>query len=61
MAVPNRESYPTPPLAEKVIDRDNPYKQPDWVKEGWPDEMTQVVEQLYKDFNGSHGSVAPTS
>ena len=34
MAVPNPESYPTPPLAEKVIDKSNPYRTPDWVVDG---------------------------
>ena len=56
MAVVNRESYPTPPLAEKEIDRSNPYKQPSWVLESWPKEATPVVEKLYKDFNKEHGT-----
>jgi ribonuclease Z len=56
MAVPNRESYPTPPLAEKVIDKSNPYVPPAWVKEGWPEEVTPVVEKLYRDFNEAHGT-----
>ena len=56
MAVPNRESYPTPALAEKVIDKTNPYVPPSWVMEGWPAEVTPVVEQLYKDFNDEHGT-----
>ena len=45
-----------PTDAAKVIDRDNPYKQPDWVKEGWPEEVTPVVERLYEDFNDTHGT-----
>jgi ribonuclease Z len=56
MAVPNRESYPTPALAEKIIDKTNPYVPPSWVMEGWPAEVTPVVEQLYKDFNDEHGT-----
>lgn len=56
MAVPNRESYPTPALAEKIIDKTNPYVPPSWVMEGWPTEVTPVVEQLYKDFNDEHGT-----
>ena len=56
MAVPNRESFPTPPLAEKVVDRSNPYVPPAWVKEGWPDEVTPVVEKLYEDANKEFGT-----
>lgn len=56
MAVANRESYPTPALAEKVIDKTNPYIPPSWVMEGWPSEVTPVVEQLYQDFNDEHGT-----
>lgn len=56
MAVPNRESYPTPPLAEKLIDKSNPYRQPSWVTEAWPSEVTPVVEKLYEDFNKEHGT-----
>lgn len=56
MAVPNHESFPTPPLAEKIVDRSNPYVQPAWVKEGWPDEVTPVVEKLYEDANKKWGT-----
>jgi ribonuclease Z len=56
MAVPNRESYPTPALAEKVIDKTDPYVPPSWVMDGWPSEVTPVVEKLYKDFNEEHGT-----
>jgi ribonuclease Z len=56
MAVPNRESFPTPPLAEKVVDRSNPYKQPEWIKEGWPQEVTPVVERLYEEANEAFGT-----
>lgn len=56
MAVPNREAYPTPSLAEKIIDKTNPYVPPAWVGEGWPEEVTPVVEKLYEDFNSAHGT-----
>jgi len=55
MAVPNRESYPMPPLAEKVVDKSNPYVQPAWIAEGWPEEVTPVVEKLYEDANEKYG------
>ena len=56
MAVPNRESYPTPPLAEKIIDKTNPYIPPAWVNEGWAEEAVPFVEQIYTDFNEEHGT-----
>ena len=56
MAVPNPEAYPTPPLAEKVVDKSNPYKQPEWIAEGWPEEVTPVVEQIYEDANQAFGT-----
>ena len=56
MAVPNRESYPTPPLDEKVVDKSNPYVQPAWIAEGWPEEVTPVVEKLYEDANKEFGT-----
>ena len=56
MAVPNHEAYPTPPLAEKVIDRSDPYVQPAWIQEGWPEEVDPVVEKLYQDINQKLGT-----
>jgi ribonuclease Z len=57
MAVPNRESYPTPPLAEKVIDKSSErYVPPAWVLEGWEPRATGVVERIYEDFNTQHGT-----
>jgi ribonuclease Z len=56
MAVPNHESFPTPPLAEKIVDRSNPYVQPAWIKEGWPEEVTPVVERLYEEANKAFGT-----
>jgi ribonuclease Z len=56
MAVPNRESYPTPALAEKIIDTSNPYTPPAWVNEGWPKEALDTVDDIYREFNKEHGT-----
>lgn len=56
MAVPNHESYPTPPLAEKTIDRTDPYRQPEWIADGWPEAVAPVVEKLYEDANEAYGT-----
>jgi len=56
MAVPNHESFPTPALAEKIIDKTNPYIAPAWVNEGWAEEAIPTVEQIYTDFNKEHGT-----
>jgi ribonuclease Z len=56
MAVPNRESYPTPPLAEKVIDTSNPYVVPEFTLSGWATEANETVEKIYRDFNKKHGT-----
>ena len=56
MAVPNPESYPTPPLAEKVIDTSNPYRTPDWVVDGWPQEGIEQANKNFDDFNKEHGT-----
>ena len=56
MAVPNREAYPTPPLAEKVIDMSNPYVTPEFVMSGWAEEASDTVEKIYSDFNKEHGT-----
>jgi len=56
MAVPNGESYPTPPLADKIIDRSNPYVMPKFTLEMWAPEATPIVEQIYSDFNKEHGT-----
>jgi ribonuclease Z len=57
MAVPNPESYPTPPLREKEIaaggDR---YMTPEWILDGFPDEVDAVAQQIYADFNKEHGT-----
>jgi ribonuclease Z len=57
MAVANREAYPTPPLAEKVIDTSGDrYVPPSWVMEGWEPEATEVADKIYSDFNEKHGT-----
>ena len=57
MAVVNPESYPVPPLQEKVVATgDDAYKTPDWVLDGFPDEMTDVAEDIYADFNEANGT-----
>jgi ribonuclease Z len=56
MAVPNPESYPTPPLAEKVIDTSNPYRTPDWVVDGWPQEGIEQAKRIFDEFNKEHGT-----
>lgn len=56
MAVANREGLPTPPLAEKIIDKSNSNIAPDFRVEMWAKEATPVVEQIYKVFNEEHGT-----
>jgi hypothetical protein len=57
MAVPNPEYYPTPPLQEKKItaggDR---YQTPEWILDGFPDEVDAVATQIYTDFNEENGT-----
>ena len=56
-AVTNRESYPTPPLHEKQIEAvGERYQTPDWVIEGFPEQVNVVAEQIYTDFNKEHGT-----
>ena len=57
MAVTNPESYPTPPLHEKKIEAGGErYQTPDWVIEGFPEEVNVIAEQIYADFNKQHGT-----
>ena len=57
MAVPNPEAYPTPPLREKEIAADGDrYQTPDSVLEGFPEEVNELAEQIYADFNKEHGT-----
>jgi ribonuclease Z len=57
MAVPNPEYYPNPPLRPKKIEAgDDRYQTPDWVLDGFPDEVTALTEQIYADFNEEHGT-----
>ena len=45
------------PLAEKEIaaggDR---YQTPEWVLEGFPEEMNAITDKIYSDFNEEHGT-----
>ena len=52
--VTNPETYPAPPLVEKVIEQDDPYITPQWVLDGWLDETNEIAEQIYKDFNSEN-------
>ena len=57
MAVPNPESYPTPPLREKKIESGGErYQTPDFVLEGFPDDVNDLAEKIYEDFNKRHGT-----
>jgi ribonuclease Z len=56
MAVPNREMYPTPSLAEKKVDTSNPYRTPDSVLAGWPEELNELTNEIYREFNEEHGT-----
>jgi hypothetical protein len=56
MAVPSREPFPVPPLAEKIIDTSNPYVTSAWENEGWAEEVIPFVEGIYKTFNEEHGT-----
>ena len=57
MAVVNPESYPTPPLQEKVVATgDDAYRTPDWLLDGFPDEITEVADEIYSDFNAKNGT-----
>jgi ribonuclease Z len=57
MAVPNREAYPTPPLAEKKVEKgDDSYQTPDSVLAGWPEEFDAVADKIYADYNKEHGT-----
>ncbi len=57
MAVPNRESYPTPPLQEKkVASGGDRYQTPDSVLAGWPEEFNVVADKIYADVNKEHGT-----
>jgi ribonuclease Z len=57
MAVPNREGYPPKPLHEKKMAIGGEvYKTPDSVLEGWPQEVDELAEKIYEDFNKEHGT-----
>ena len=57
MAVPNPEYYPMAPLQEKRIEGGGErYQTPEWVLDGFPDEVDEVAEQIYSDFNKEYGT-----
>ncbi|MGI9402072.1 MAG: hypothetical protein ACR2O0_12510, partial [Rhizobiaceae bacterium] len=57
MAVVNPESYPVPPLKEKqVATGDDAYKTPDWVLDGFPEEITEIADDIYENFNSNNGT-----
>ena len=57
IAVPNPESYPLPPLQEKEISTGGDrYQTPEWVLDGFPDEVDAVARKIYADFNKEHGT-----
>ena len=55
MAVVNPEAYPPQPLKEKKIEEGGDrYQTPDSVLAGWPEEMQEVAEEIYAEFNKKH-------
>ncbi len=57
MAVPNPESYPTPPLHEKKIASGGArYQTSDSVVAVWPEEVDALAEEIYSDFHKKHGT-----
>mgnify|MGYP001822377532 FL=1 len=54
--VPNPETYPAPPLAEKVIESEDPYVTPQWVLDGWLEETNEIAAQIYDEFNKANGT-----
>ena len=57
MAVPNPEMYPTPPLQEKqVTGGSDSYKTPDWVLDGFAEELEATTDKIYDDFNAENGT-----
>jgi len=57
LAVTNPDAYPTPPLKEKKIaEGGERYQTPDSVLAGWPEEVQEVAEDIYRDFNKKHGT-----
>jgi hypothetical protein len=55
--VPNPEYYPLPPLQEKQISTGGDrYQTPEWVLDGFPEEVDAVAKKIYADFNEEHGT-----
>jgi hypothetical protein len=51
-----RRRKPIRSRLEGVQNRSNPYFQPVWIAQGWPAEVTPVVEKLYDDANEAYGT-----
>jgi ribonuclease Z len=57
MAVPNREHSPNPPLQEKMIaEGGERHETPQWILDGFPDEVDAVAKKIYPDFNKENGT-----
>jgi ribonuclease Z len=57
MAVPNPEYYPTAPLREKEVTAGaEGYQTPDWVVDGFADELGPTTDKIYEDFNAENGT-----
>jgi ribonuclease Z len=57
MAVPNPEYFPMAPLQEKHIAAGGErYQTPEWVLDGFAEEVDGVAQEIYADFNKEHGT-----
>ena len=57
IVVPDPEYYPSPPLEEKQIaSGGNRYQTPEWILDGFPDEIVAVAKKIYADFNEENGT-----
>jgi len=57
MAVTNPEFFPTPALHEKVVaSGSDRYQTPEWVVDGFPEEVRSIADQIYTDFNNENGT-----
>jgi hypothetical protein len=57
MTVVNPEGYPTPSLKEKKVEAGGDrYQTPDSVLAGWPEELDEITDKIYADFNKEQGT-----
>ena len=62
IAVPNPEYYASPPLREKQITAgEDRHRTPEWVLDGFPEEVNAVARKIYADFNEEHGTATSSS